>query len=170
MLREVRRIERSGVPGTGYTVLKQRPSPIGRLVDRHHIGPEELAAAEDIAIALRSLAGELMLKPPRWERGDRSSGGEEPVRVLDAVRRYREWASVWAVRSKRGDPTLTIVMAVMVDECSFRTLEGQLHLRNGRARDAFIAALRDYAARAGWRRGGLVETGGIFRLRLNYRV
>jgi hypothetical protein len=164
MLRSVRKIERSGVPGTGLTVLKQRPSPIGRLLDRHQIGPEELAAAEDIALAFRSIAGELMLRPATWERADRSKSSNEPVRVLDAIARYREWVDVWAIRAKRGDPTLKIVLAVVIEERPLRDLDGQHKLRNGRARAALIAGLRDYAARAGWIRSGLVERGAVFRL------
>src|SRR6185437_4357080 len=96
----------------------------------------------------------LMIRPLSMERSDRSASPAEPVAILDAVARYREWSRVWSVRAKRGDPTLEIVVAVVIDERPLRELDSDLRLRNGAASRALIAGLRDYAARAGWISGG----------------
>lgn len=165
MLRAVRKAEHDR-PGTGYTALKQQSSPLTRLIDKHRIGPEELQAAEDITKAFHALTGALMLRPLSWERSDRSTSPAEPAAVVDAIGRYREWSRVWSVRAKRGDPTLEIVVAAVIDERPLRTLDDDLRLRHGAASKALIAGLRDYAARAGWRNSlGLVDNGAVFRLR-----
>jgi hypothetical protein len=165
MKRAVRKAERDQ-PGTGYTRLKQQSGPIQRLLDRRRIGPQELQAAEDITRAFHAIAGALMIRPISMERSDRSASPAEPVATLDAIARYREWSLLWSKRAKRGDPTLEIVVAVVVDERPLRELDGDLRLRNGAASRALIGGLRDYAARAGWLSGGgKVENGAVFRLR-----
>lgn len=157
-------------PGTGFTILKRMDTPITRLLNSGKIGPEELRSAEDISTAFHAQAGALFLKPQSMDRRDPSYGSGEPERIIDAVERYRKWAGLWSGRALRGDPTLEIVIAAIIDERGFREIEADLRLRNGRAGDATAAGLRDYAARAGWAQGEasrswLVTEGAIFRLR-----
>ncbi len=183
MLRRVRRAEQAALSaartavkgevedaGTGFTILRRQDSPITRLLDKGRIGPEELHAAEDIATAFAAMAGALMLHPMNLERTDRAASPFEPARTTDAVTRYKRWAAVWSARSRRGDPTLEIVIAAVIDERALRAIEGGLGIRNGRAAEALGAALRDYAARAGWASGAcaqrwLVGDVGVFKLR-----
>jgi hypothetical protein len=156
--------------GTPYTVIKRRDQPVTRLLELGKIGPEELRAAEDIAIAFHALAGALFMKPPTMERRDPTHGTCEPARVVDAVSRYYAWMKIWAVRTTYGDPTIAVIIAAIIDERGFREIEQDLRLRNGAASRAVAAGLRDYAARAGWAQGQasrkwLVTEGAVFRLR-----
>jgi hypothetical protein len=157
-------------PGSGHTVLKRSDSPVTRLLNSEAIGASELQAAQDICLAFRAISGALFLKPLSMERRDRSNSIHEPARVIDATSRYQAWARLWSDRSKRGDPTLEIVIAAVWDERAFRVIEQDLNIRNGTAAKATAAGLRDYAARAGWAQGSaskrwLVSEGAVFRLR-----
>lgn len=49
-----------------------------------------------------------------------------------------------------GDRTLEIVIAAVIDERAFHAIEADVGIRHGVAARVVIAALRDYAARAGW--------------------
>lgn len=171
LLRAVRKAERTAgdgaeVGGTGFTIIKRQDSPIIRLLDRSRIGQAELRAGEDIVLTFQAMAGALMLKPLSLERRDPSAHSTEPVAILDATARYKSWARAWSDRAKQSDPTLEIVVAAIVDERPFREIDYDLSLRNGRAADATVAGLRDYAARGGWgERNWRVEGSGVFRLR-----
>jgi hypothetical protein len=175
MMRHVRKAERtsgdgSEISGTGFTILKRSDSPISRLLNSGAIGSAELQASEDICLAFHAISGALFLKPLSMERRDRSNSIHEPARVIDATSRYQAWARLWSDRSKRGDPTLEIVISAVWDERGFRTIEQDLNIRNGAAAKATAAGLRDYAARAGWAQGAaskrwLVSEGAVFRLR-----
>jgi hypothetical protein len=153
--RALRKAERragdgSDIGGTGATILKLLPAPLARLVDKGRIGTEEVRAADDIAIAFHAQAGALMIKPPCLERRDPTHHGREPVFVIDAVSRYKHWAHRWSARARRGDRTLEIVIAAVIDERAFHAIEADLGIRHGVAARVVIAGLRDYAARAGW--------------------
>jgi hypothetical protein len=154
--RALRRAERragdgSAIGGTGATILKLSPPPLTRLLDRGRIGTEEVRAADEIAMAFNAQAGSLRIKPPSLERRDATCQGHEPVFVIDAVARYKRWAAHWSARAaRRGDRTLEIVIAAVIDERAFHTIEADLAIRHGVAARAVIAGLRDYAARAGW--------------------
>lgn len=153
----------SGTGATGFTLLKMRASPLARLIDSkaridgHQVGPEELAAAQDIATAFQAIAGALMIRPQTLERVDRSHRGFEPMAVTDAKARYKAWADHWSVLAKRGDRTLAVVIAVVVDERALSVIEADLGIRHGRARRALVRGLRDYAVRAGWIKGAVAE-------------
>jgi hypothetical protein len=153
--RALRKAERragdgSDIGGTGATILKLLPAPLARLVDKGRIGTEEIRAADDIAIAFHAQAGALLIKSPCLERRDPTHHGREPVFVIDAVSRYKHWAHHWSARARRGDRTLEIVIAAVIDERAFHGIEADLGIRHGVAARVVIAGLRDYAARAGW--------------------
>lgn len=138
------------IGGTGLTILKHQASPLARLADAGRIGAEELRAADEITRVFMATAGALMIRGGSVERVDRSGSAGEPAWLADAQAHYRAWADIWSVRAKRGDPSLEIVIAAVIDERPFRAIEVDLRLRHGRAAAATVAALRDYAARAGW--------------------
>ena len=127
-----------------------RGAPLARLADKKRIGTEELRAAEDIAIAFHAQAGALLIKPPSLEKRDATYQAHEPIVVIDAVSRYKRWAHHWSARAHHGDRTLEIVIAAVIDERAFHVIEADVGIRHGLAARAVIAALRDYAARAGW--------------------
>jgi hypothetical protein len=155
MKRALRKVERRGgdgaeLGGTGATILKFLPAPLARLADKKRIGTEEIRAADDIAVAFHAQAGALMIKPPSLEKRDATYSGREPVWIIDAVARYKRWARHWSARVRDGDRTLEIVIAAVIDERAFHAIEADVGIRHGVAARVVIAALRDYAARAGW--------------------
>jgi len=155
MKRALRKAERRGgdgteVGGTGATILKFLAAPLARLADKKRIGTEEIRAADDIAVAFHAQAGALMIKPPSLEKRDATHYGCEPDWIIDAVSRYKRWAHQWSARARHGDRTLEIVIAAVIDERAFHAIEADVGIRHGVAARVVIAALRDYAARAGW--------------------
>lgn len=155
MKRALRRAERRAgdggeIGGTGATIVKFQGAPLARLADKKRIGAEEIRAADDITIAFHAQAGALMIKPPSLEKRDATYHGREPAYVIDAVTRYKRWARHWSARAQDGDRTLEIVIAAVIDERAFHAIERDAGIRHGLAARVTIAALRDYAARAGW--------------------
>lgn len=153
--RAIRKAERrSGdgkeVGGTGATILRFLAAPLVRLIEKKRVGTEEIRAADDIAMAFHAQAGALMIKSPSLEKRDATHHGCEPVRIIDAVSRYKRWAHHWSQRARHGDRTLEIVIAAVIDERPFYAIEADAGIRHGMAARVVIAALRDYAARAGW--------------------
>ncbi len=138
------------IGGTGATILRLRPAPLVRLIEKQRIGTEEMRAADDITTAFHAQAGAVMIKSPSLEKRDATYHGREPVWVIDAVSRYKRWVRHWSQRAPRGDPTLEIVVAAVIDERAFYSIEADIGVRHGMAARVVIAALRDYAARAGW--------------------
>lgn len=138
------------IGGTGATILRLRPAPLVRLIEKQSIGTEEIRAADDITTAFHAQAGEVMIKSPSLEKRDATYHGREPVWVIDAVSRYKRWARHWSQRAHHGDPTLEIVVAAVIDERAFYSIEADVGIRHGMAARVVIAALRDYAARSGW--------------------
>ena len=153
--RAARQAELASATGaTGYTLLRHAHGPIERLVRAKAIGPEELQAANEIGVAFMAIAGSLLLKSASLERVDRGSGGPEPAWLIDAQRRYRNWAGVWSKAAKLcGDRTLEAVIAAVVDERSLESIETDIGARHGTARRMIANGLRDYALRAGWIKG-----------------
>jgi hypothetical protein len=147
---ERRRGDGGEIGGTGATILKFQGAPLTRLADKQRIGSEEIRAADEIAIAFQAQAGALMIKPPSLEKRDATYNGHEPAYVIDAISRYKRWARHWSTRVRHGDKTLEIVIAAVIDERAFHAIERDVGIRHGVAAKVTIAALRDYAARAGW--------------------
>jgi hypothetical protein len=145
------------IGGTGATILRFLAAPLVRLIEKKRIGTEEVRAADDIALAFHAQAGALMIKSPSLEKRDATYHGREPVWIIDAVSRYKRWARHWSQRSRHGDRTLEIVIAAVVDERAFHIIEADIGIRHGMAARVVIAALRDYAARAGWTDRGTGE-------------
>jgi hypothetical protein len=158
------------IGGTGATILRLRPPPLVRLIEKQRIGTEEIRAADDITTAFHAQAAEVMIKSPSLEKRDATYHGREPVWVIDAVSRYKRWTRHWSQRAHHGDPTLEIVVAAVIDERAFYAIEADVGIRHGVAARVVIAALRDYAARAGWTDRSIgelwiKEAGAIFVLR-----
>ncbi len=153
--RAIRKAERQSgdgreIGGTGATILRFRAAPLVRLIEKQRIGTEEVRAADDITTAFHAQAGALMIKSPSLEKRDAACHGREPVWVIDAVSRYKRWARYWSQRAQHGDRTLEILVAAVIDERAFYSIEADVGIRHGMAARVVIAALRDYAARAGW--------------------
>ncbi len=175
MKRALRQAERragdgNDIGGTGATIMKFLAAPLVRLVEKKRIGNEEVRAADDIAVAFHAQAGALLIKPPSLEKRDATYHGREPIWIIDAVSRYKRWARHWSERAHHGDKTLEIAIAAVIDERAFHVIEADIGIRHGVAARVVIAALRDYAARAGWtdRRTGdawIDAAEGLFALR-----
>lgn len=162
--------EGNEIGGTGHTVLKFEPSPIARLCNSGNLGNEEMQAVDDISAAFHSIAGGLMIKPQELERHDKSHSDHDPAKLVAAERRYREWSRHWSARSRRGDFTLQIVIAAVIDERPLYMIDKDCEIRRGKSRVALISGLRDYAARAGWVEGRLsaqwiAQAESVFTLR-----
>jgi hypothetical protein len=138
------------IGGTGATILRFRAAPLVRLIEKQRIGSEEVRAADDMATAFHAQASAVMIRSPSLEKRDASYQGREPVRVIDAVSRYKPWARHWSQRARLGDRSLEIVVAAIIDERAFHVIEADAGIRHGMAARVTIAGLRDYAARAGW--------------------
>src|SRR5215831_8005951 len=64
--RAIRNAERrsgdgSEIGGTGATILRLRPAPLVRLIEKQRIGTEEMRAADDITTAFHAQAGEMIV-------------------------------------------------------------------------------------------------------------
>lgn len=152
VLKAATRISGDGeeVGGTALTILKRRQPPVATLIEKGLIGGEEVRAADDISRAVFAIAGALRFKPLSLEKVDKSHSPNHHVGTIDAIARYQSWANYWSKRSKRGDKTLEVVWATVIDERPFSVIEDDLRMRHGRAALSVIIGLRDYAERAGW--------------------
>lgn len=142
-------VEGKSVDATKLTILKRRGPPLAVLFDTHRIGGDELRAAQEISSAFFALSGGLLIRPQSMERRDPSYGPSDwPAAVALSVRQYQAWAKHWSLRAKRGDKTLEIIIAAIVDERPFSVIEADVGIRHGLAAKAVARGLRDYAARA----------------------
>ncbi len=160
MLQAVREAEKSSHTGaTGFTLLKLTSKPIARLIDEKKIGPVEFQSAREIETVFFHISGALMVRH-RWamERSDPVYHGHDADHLVDAQVRYKRYAQHWSMLAKRGDKTLQIVIAAVIDERPFHHIEADLGMRHGKARKVLIRGLRDYAARAGWTDGRTAAT------------
>lgn len=143
--------------GTGLTRVKLAATPMARLIEARKIGAEEVSAADEIALAFAALSGGAGSRSMTFDRVDKSVGAHDflPAATMHAVSRYRAWADHWTVRANLyGDMLLEIVIAAVIDERPLRTIAYDCGIGPGRAQDATVLGLRDYAAR-----GGLVSRG-----------
>lgn len=139
------------IGGTPLTVLKRRDSPVALLLDRHKIGAEEQRAAQELSEAFAALAGASMFKSQTLDRVDGGRAESDwHYAVVKMVQTYQKFAAHWSIRAKRGDPTLEIMIAAVIDERPVRTIAADLGFHHRRVENALIRGLRDYAARAGW--------------------
>jgi hypothetical protein len=135
--------------------VRLRGGPLASLIDRKRIGPAEVMAAQDIDKAFTALTIGIGFKPIVLERRDRGGDTHWPAATIDAVRRFQAWSGFWSDRKKRGDKSLPICIAAVVDERSLSGIEDDEGVRNGTAGKVVARMLRDYAARAGWVTGHL---------------
>ena len=139
-------------------MLKMRARPVARLVEERKIGPEELQAAMDLTTAFHALTGMLWIKPQSFQKIDRAKESPFwPLRVAECVSDYTRFAQHWSARAKLGDRTLEIVIAAVIDERAFSAIDADVGVRHGKAIQATIAGLRDYAARAGIMTGKVAD-------------
>lgn len=136
--------------------IRLKGGPLASLIDRKRIGPAEVMAAQDIDKAFAAITIGIGFKPISLERKDGGSGQSNwPAATIDAVRRFQVWSSFWSDRKKRGDKSLPICIAAVIDERSLSGIEDDEGVRNGTAGKVVARMLRDYAARAGWVTGHL---------------
>lgn len=152
---ERQRIREINKVAVDLACLRLRGGPLAHLIDRKKIGPVEVTAAQDIDRAFSAITLGVGFKPISLERRDRGGDTNWPAATIDAVRRYKTWADHWSDRKKRGDKSLPVTIAAIIDERSLTSIEADEHIRNGSAGTIVARMLRDYAARAGWVTGHL---------------
>lgn len=135
--------------------IRLKGGPLARLIDSKKIGPAEVMAAQDIDRAFTAITLGIGFKPIILERRDRGGESNWPAATIDAVRRFQAWAGFWSNRKLRGDRSLPVCIAAVVDERSMTSIEDDEGIRNGTAGKIVARMLRDYAARAGWVSGHL---------------
>jgi hypothetical protein len=152
---ERKRIREINKVAVDLACMRLRGGPLASLIDRKKIGPAELTAAQDIDRAFSALTLGIGFKPISLERNDRGGDTNWPAATIDAVRRFQKWSGFWSDRKKRGDKSLPICIAAVIDERSLSGIEDDEGVRNGTAGKVVARMLRDYAARAGWVTGNL---------------
>lgn len=142
--------------GTGYTILKLKDHPIGKLFDEHKLVPEAVTAADEIHTAFHAIASRMMIRPGCLERIDGRGRGDMPwpAKISRSVSNYQAFARHWTKRANLGDPMLEVLIAVVIDERSIRAVSEDLRFDHKRIKRAVIAGLQDYAARAGYAPSG----------------
>ena len=159
MQREVRKAEAEareatgGDPGTGQTVIKiqRHQPPLRTLLEARKIGPLELQAAEEIALAVTAVASRGILSAALLERVDFGlSGRDWPAHVALAVRNYQQWANFWSAEWKRTrNPMAEVIWSAVIDERPIATIAEDIGHGRARTARAIICGLRHYAAYAG---------------------
>jgi hypothetical protein len=145
VLESVRQARASSDHTTARMVRRLQGSPLATLVSRGRIRMEELRAAEDIATAfLSASAGFVSRQATNLRSSVREIGAPG-----ETQERYGAFVQHWSRRAALGDPSLAIVIAVVVDQHPLASVEEDIGLPRGRAAEAVVALLRDYAARAG---------------------
>lgn len=135
--------------------IRLKGGPLASLIDRKKIGPAEVMAAQDIDKAFTAITIGIGFKPISLERKDRGGDTNWPAATIDAVRRFQGWSTFWSERKKRGDKSLPVCIAAVIDERSLSAIEDDEGIRNGSAGKIVARMLRDYSARAGWVTGHL---------------
>jgi hypothetical protein len=160
MLREVRKIEAAareatdGDPGTGQTIIRmaRHQPPLRTLLDARKIGPDELAAAEEIALAAFSVAMGGILRAGQLERIARARQGDNdwPAHVAMAVRNYQQWQRHWTAEwARTRNPMLEVVWSAVVDEQPIAGIAADIGYGHRRTTRAIVCGIRHYAAFAG---------------------
>jgi len=142
--------EKGGSPGTGATILRLRPNPIGRLADKRRITPEALASAQEIEQAFTSITSALWIKPVTMQRVDRGYNSAEPEYITYIQGLYRQWANAWSVAKKQHQClVLPCTIGMVIDQRSAYDLCQEYHCRHSKVERAAIVGLQDWARRAG---------------------
>jgi hypothetical protein len=140
--------------GTGQTILKlaRHQPPLRTLLDARKIGPDELAAAEEIALAAFAVSTGGILRAAQLERIARARQGDNdwPATVAIAVRNYQEWQRYWTAEwARTRNPMLEVVWSAVIDERPISVIAGDIGYGRKRTQRAIIAGVRHYAAFAG---------------------
>jgi hypothetical protein len=156
MQREVRKVEADareatgGDPGTGQTIIRMQrhQPPLRTLLDARKIGPDELAAAEQIAQAAFSVATGGILRAVQLERiHGRQDERDWPHTLAIAVRNYQDWQRYWTAEwARTRNPMLEVVWSAVVDERPISVIAEEIGYGRKRTQRAIIAGLRHYAA------------------------
>lgn len=154
---ERKRIREINKTAVDLACLRLKGGPLASLIDRKKIGPAEVMAAQDIDKAFAAITIGIGFKPISLERNDRGGDTNWPAATIDAVRRFQSWSTFWSERKKRGDKSLPICIAAVIDERSLTGIEDDEGIRNGSAGKIVARMLRDYSARAGWVTGHLAS-------------
>lgn len=160
----------SGIKGreaTPETLRKAQRGTIERIMEndrrRERAGrppvllPEHLEAAWEIERIYLAIVQSLMPKRMSFERRDptnRDPGLVVPPSMRYAYReRYKPWADhLSALRVQGGPPVMLIVIDTLIDGRDARTIERELHMRNGSAVTLLVQGFDTYARLAGWLR------------------
>ena len=159
MLRTVRKVEaeaRSGNvhdPGTGQTILKlaRHQPPIATLVNGNRIGATELQAADEIALAVKSVHSGGILRAVDLQKIDRGRQNDSPwpAHVAVAVRNYQDWQRHWTrEHALTGNPMLACIWSAVIDERPISVIAQEIGYGRHLTTRGIIAGLRHYAAHA----------------------
>jgi hypothetical protein len=158
MQREVRKVEAEAREanhgqdvGTGQTILRLKRSqpPLRTLLEARKIGPDELAAAEQIAQAASAVATGGILHAAGLERVDHGRQDERdwPHTLAIAVRNYQDWQRYWTAEwAHTRNPMLEVVWSAVVDEQPIAGIAADIGYGHRRTTRAVICGIRHYAA------------------------
>jgi len=157
MRREVRKVEAeareatAGDSGTGQTIIRMQrhQSPLRTLLDTRKIGPDELAAAEQIAQAAFSVATGGILRAVQLERAihGRQDERDWPHTLAVAVRNYQAWQRHWTAEwARTRNPMLEVVWSAVVDEQPIAGIAADIGYGHRRTTRAIICGIRHCAA------------------------
>ena len=159
LLREVRKAEaeaRTGTAqdvGTGFTILKlqRHQPPLATLVNGNKIGAIELQAADEIALAVNSVATGGILRAVDLQKIDRGRQNDSPwpAHVAVAVRNYQNWQRHWTREyALTRNPMLEVIWSAVIDERPISVIAQEIGYGRHLTTRAIIAGLRHYAAHA----------------------
>jgi len=136
--------------GTGFTIIKlqRHQPPLATLVAKNAIGAVEVQAAEQIALAVNSMAPRGILRAIDLEKIARSrqNDNEWPAHVAFAVRNYQAWQKHWTTeRHFTGNPMLQVIWSAVVDERPISVIAQEIGHGRHKTTTAIIAGLRHYA-------------------------
>jgi hypothetical protein len=157
MQREVRKVEAeareatAGDPGTGQTIIRmaRHQPPLRTLLEAGKIGPDELAAADQIAQATSAVAMGGILHAVGIERVDfgRQDDQDWPAKLAIAVRNYQDWQRYWTAEwARTRNPMLEVVWSAVVDEQPIVGIANDIGCGRTRTTRAIICGIRHYAA------------------------
>lgn len=159
MLREVRKAEaeaRTGNvhdPGTGYTIIKlqRHQPPLATLVNANRIGATELQAADEIALAVNSVATGGILRAVDLQKIDRGRQNDSPwpAHIALAVRNYQLWQRHWTREyALTRNPMLHCIWCAVIAERPISVIAQEIGYGRHLTTRGIIAGLRHYAAHA----------------------
>ena len=157
MRREIRKVEATAREnnhgqdvGTGQTIIRMQrhQPPLRTLLEARKIGPDELAAAEQIAQAAFSVATGGILRAVQLERiHGRQDERDWPHTLAIAVRNYQEWQRYWTAEwARTRNPMLEVVWSAVVDEQPIAGIAADIGYGHRRTTRAIICGIRHYAA------------------------